>query len=49
MSDEPTKAVLELRAVEKTYGTEKNPVRVLRGIDFRVDEGEFVAVVGASG
>jgi putative ABC transport system ATP-binding protein len=41
--------VLELRGIEKTYGTVQNPVPVLRGIDLRVAEGEFVAIVGSSG
>ena len=42
-------AVLSLRGITKTYGTELNPVPVLRGVDLQVDEGEFVAIVGASG
>ncbi len=42
-------AVLELTAVDKVYGTAAHPVPVLRGIDFRVLPGEFVAIVGASG
>jgi len=41
--------VLELRSIQKTYGTAQNPVPVLRGIDLRIDEGEFVAVIGSSG
>ncbi len=49
MSEPRATAVLELRAIEKTYGTAKNPVHVLRGIDCRVFAGEFVAVVGSSG
>ena len=45
----PREAVLELRGIEKTYGTPQNPVPVLRGIDMRVDVGEYVAIVGSSG
>ena len=41
--------VLELIGIEKTYGTAQNPVPVLRGIDLRVDSGEYVAIVGSSG
>ena len=41
--------VLELRGIEKTYGSAQNPVPVLRGIDLRVPAGEFVAIVGSSG
>jgi len=41
--------ILELDGVEKTYGTEKNPVPVLRGISLKVRAGEYVAIVGPSG
>ncbi len=41
--------VLSLRGITKTYGTEQNPVPVLRGVDLQVGEGEYVAIVGASG
>jgi len=43
------RAVLSLRDITKTYGTAQNPVPVLRGVDLQVHEGEYVAIVGASG
>jgi putative ABC transport system ATP-binding protein len=42
-------AILELRDIEKRYGTDKNPVPVLRGLSLRVEPGEYVAIVGPSG
>ncbi|MCA8965875.1 MAG: ATP-binding cassette domain-containing protein, partial [Planctomycetes bacterium] len=48
-TDVATRTVLSLRGITKTYGTEQNPVPVLRGIDLQVTEGEYVAIVGASG
>jgi len=41
--------VIELRQVTKTYGTGAAAVPALRGIDLRIDAGEFVAVMGPSG
>ncbi|MEW6743134.1 MAG: ABC transporter ATP-binding protein [Planctomycetota bacterium] len=41
--------VLELRGIDKTYGTEANPLPVLRSVDLEVSEGEYIAVVGPSG
>jgi len=38
-----------LSGVQKTYGSGDLAVRALRGIDLRVERGEFVAVMGASG
>jgi putative ABC transport system ATP-binding protein len=40
--------VLELAAVTKTYGSQP-PVPALRGVSFRVQPGELVAIVGPSG
>jgi len=41
--------ILELRDVEKRYGTDANPVPVLRGISLSVQRGEYVAIIGPSG
>ena len=42
-------AALELRGVAKSYGSGRQRSRVLEGIDLRIEEGEFVAIVGFSG
>jgi len=42
-------AILELRGVEKVYGTGSAALRVLSGISLSVERGEYVAVVGPSG
>jgi putative ABC transport system ATP-binding protein len=41
--------LVELRGITKIYGTGQAAVRALRGIDLAVHDGEFVAVMGASG
>jgi putative ABC transport system ATP-binding protein len=45
----PRAAVIELVGVAKTYRSGSLEVEALLGIDLRVDQGEFVAVVGPSG
>ena len=42
-------SILELRNVEKIYGEKDNQVKALRNINLKVEEGEFVAIVGTSG
>jgi len=42
-------SVIELQGVTKIYGTGQAAMHALRGIDLRIDEGEFVAVMGPSG
>jgi putative ABC transport system ATP-binding protein len=42
-------AVVVVRGVRKTYESEGMPVRALRGVDFEMAPGEFVAVMGPSG
>jgi putative ABC transport system ATP-binding protein len=41
--------LIELNGVTKVYGTGLAAMEALRGIDFCIDSGEFVAVMGPSG
>lgn len=41
--------IIELHGVTKVYGTGQAAVHALRGVDLRIDKGEFVAVMGPSG
>jgi len=41
--------VVETRALRKSFDAEGAPVRALRGVDFELPNGEFVAVMGPSG
>jgi putative ABC transport system ATP-binding protein len=42
-------SLVELKKLEKTYYTDGVPTPVLHGIDFVIESGEFVAVMGPSG
>jgi putative ABC transport system ATP-binding protein len=44
-----TGALIELRDVTKTYGQGPATFLALRGVDLRIDAGEFVAIMGPSG
>lgn len=41
--------VLEVRHVEKVYGSRNNVTRALADVSFTVNKGEFVGIMGASG
>jgi putative ABC transport system ATP-binding protein len=43
------KALIQLEGIVKTYDAGDNQVQALRGVDLRIDRGEFVAIVGPSG
>jgi putative ABC transport system ATP-binding protein len=45
----PAVPLIELSAVTKVYGTGLAAVAALRGVDLRIDGGDFVAVMGPSG
>jgi len=49
MSQTDNQPIIELQGVTKVYGTGQAAMYALRGIDLRIDEGEFVAVMGPSG
>lgn len=48
-SDETTGPLIDVRQVVKTYHTAAGPFTALKGVDLRVNPGEFVAVIGKSG
>lgn len=41
--------ILETKGLRKLYGSGDTQVRALDGVDFAVEKGEFVAIVGTSG
>ena len=41
--------MIELEGVEKTYGAGETATKVLKGVTFQVRQGEYVAIMGASG
>ncbi|MDP1818555.1 MAG: ABC transporter ATP-binding protein [Acidimicrobiales bacterium] len=45
----PSDLVLDVRGVRRTFEAENAPVRALRGTDFQMGPGEFVAIMGPSG
>lgn len=45
----PLQPKLSVNGIKKSFPTDKGPLQVIEGIDFRVADGEFVAIVGPSG
>jgi putative ABC transport system ATP-binding protein len=48
-SASPAPPLIELRGVTKVYGEGAAAMPALRGVDLRIDNGEFVAIMGPSG
>ncbi|MCJ7824227.1 MAG: ABC transporter ATP-binding protein [Anaerolineales bacterium] len=47
--DQPGRPLIELKGVTKVYGERQAAMKALRGIDLRICDGDFVAVMGPSG
>ena len=44
-----TESIIRLRGITKVFGSGANAFRALRGVDLDIQQGDFVAVMGASG
>lgn len=49
MTENPDRALIELKGITKVYGKGQAALQALRGIDLSIYEGDFVAVMGPSG
>jgi putative ABC transport system ATP-binding protein len=51
LSSDPmsTTAILSMRGIEKTYGTDAGIVHALRGVSLDIERGDYVAIMGPSG
>ncbi|MBV9070627.1 MAG: ABC transporter ATP-binding protein [Acidobacteria bacterium] len=43
------KSLIQLERITKTYDSGENAVQALRGVDLRIERGEFVSIIGPSG
>src|SRR5713101_6864460 len=43
------KALIQIEEVTKTYDSGENAVQALRGVEVKIERGEFVAIIGPSG
>jgi lipoprotein-releasing system ATP-binding protein len=41
--------IIEIKGLEKTYGSGRNVIQVLRGIDLEINRGDAVSITGPSG
>lgn len=41
--------MIQLRNIQKSYHTDYNSLKVLKGIDLQIEQGEFVSIMGSSG
>ena len=41
--------MIETKNITKTYGTGENSFQALKGVSFKIEDGEFVAIMGPSG
>ena len=46
---DPGAALVALEGVSRVYGQGESEVRALDDVDLRIDQGEFVAIMGQSG